>query len=122
MSRSKSTGDGSSRGYLVFQDIRFYVSQNLRVDARATLFNTDDFNSRVYQFENDLLYVLSNTMLFDRGQRMYMLINYSASSWLDFWLKLSTTVYQNRDVISSGNLQIDGNRKSDIGIQARVRF
>jgi hypothetical protein len=51
-----------------------------------------------------------------------MLINYSASSWLDFWLKLSTTVYQNRDVISSGNLQIDGNRKSDIGIQARVRF
>jgi competence ComEA-like helix-hairpin-helix protein len=122
MSRSKSTGDGSSRGYLVFQDIRFYVAQNLRVDARATLFNTDDFNSRVYQFENDLLYVLSNTMLFDRGQRMYMLINYSASSWLDFWLKLSTTVYQNRDVISSGNLQIDGNRKSDIGIQARVRF
>ena len=122
MVRARSTPEDASLGYLVFQDIRFYPFQNFRIDARITLFDTDNFDSRVFQFENDLLYVLSNAMLFDRGQRMYMVINYRAASWLDFWLKAATTVYDNRDVISSGNLEIDGNRRSDIGIQARVRF
>ncbi len=122
MVRSRSTPEEASRGYLIFQDIRFYPLDNLRVDARVTMFDTDDFNSRVFQFENDLLYVLSNSMLFDRGQRMYVVINYRAASWLDFWLKAATTVYENRNVISSGNLQIDGNRRSDIGVQVRIRF
>ena len=122
MVRSRSPQNNASWGYLVFQDIRFYPLQKLRVDARVTMFDTDDFNSRVFQFENDLLYVLSNAMLFDRGQRMYVVINYQAASWLDFWLKAATTVYENRNVISSGNLQIDGNRRSDIGVQARIRF
>jgi competence ComEA-like helix-hairpin-helix protein len=122
MVRARSTPEDASWGYLVFQDIRFYPLQNFRIDARITLFDTDNFDSRVFQFENDLLYVLSNAMLFDRGQRMYVVINYEAATWLDFWLKAATTVYSNRDIISSGNLQIDGNRRSDIGIQARVRF
>src|SRR6056297_1417779 len=122
MVRARSTPEDASWGYLVFQDIRFYPFHNFRIDARITLFDTDNFDSRVFQFENDLLYVLSNAMLFDRGQRMYIVINYTAASWLDFWLKAATTIYNNRDVISTGNLQIDGNRRSDIGIQARVRF
>lgn len=109
-------------GYLIFQDIRFYPRENLRVDARITMFDTDDFNSRVFQFENDLLYVLSNTMLFDTGQRMYIVINYKAAEWLEFWVKAATTIYEDRNVISSGLNEIQGNRRSDIGVQARVRF
>ena len=120
--RAQAANSDESWGYLVFQDIRFYPHQRLRVDARVTMFDTDDFDSRVFQFENDLLYVLSNTMLFDQGQRMYIVLNYQASDWLDFWLKAGTTVYENRNVIGSGLAQIDGNRRSDFGIQARVRF
>ena len=120
--RARAADSDESWGYLVFQDIRFYPHTRLRVDARVTMFDTDDFDSRVFQFENDLLYVLSNTMLFDQGQRMYVVINYEASNWLDFWFKAGTTVYENRNVIGSGLAQIDGNRRSDIGIQARVRF
>ncbi len=109
-------------GYLVFQDIRLIVRSNLRIDARITMFDTDGFESRVFQFENDLLYVMSNIMLFDQGQRMYLLIHYQATKWLEFWLKAATTVYENRNVIGSGLNQIVGNIKSDIGIQARMRF
>lgn len=122
IARARAANSDPSIGYLIFQDIRFYPHRRLQVDARVTMFDTDDFASRVYQFENDLLYVLSNAMLFDRGQRMYVVLKYEASQWLDFWLKIATTVYDNRNVISSGNLQIDGNRRSDIGVQARIRF
>ncbi|TVR30125.1 MAG: helix-hairpin-helix domain-containing protein [Balneolaceae bacterium] len=118
---SRALGEAGT-GYLLFQDIRFYPHQRLRIDARITLFDTDGFDSRVYQFENDLLYVLSNTMLFDRGQRVYSVINYKASDRLEVWFKIATTVYENRNVISSGNSEIIGNRRSDIGLQARLRF
>ncbi|TVQ05055.1 MAG: helix-hairpin-helix domain-containing protein [Balneolaceae bacterium] len=120
--RARPAVSEPSWGYLVFQDIRFIARHNLRIDARITMFDTEDFESRVFQFENDLLYVLSNTMLFDQGQRMYILLHYRASKWLEFWMKAASTVYENRNVIGSGLAQIDGNRRSDIGIQARVRF
>jgi competence ComEA-like helix-hairpin-helix protein len=115
--------DGShSGGFLIFQDIRTFPVSGLRIDARLTFFDTDGYSSRVFQFENDLLYVMTNTMLFDRGQRAYILINYSPSDWLDLWMKVATTIYDNRTAISSGNQQIRGNRQDDIGIQARIRF
>jgi competence ComEA-like helix-hairpin-helix protein len=120
--RARAAGSSPSRGYLAFQDLQYRFSQQLRMDTRITLFRTDSYDSRLFQFENDLLYVLSNTMLFDHGHRMYILFHYRASDRLDFWMKAATTAYSNRDVISSGNLQIDGNRRSDIGIQARLRF
>ena len=120
--RARAAVSDPTWGYLIFQDIRFYPTSRLRIDARVTMFDTEDFNSRVFQFENDLLYVLSNQMLFDQGQRMYILLNYQATEWLDIWAKIGTTVYENRNVISSGLAQIDGNRRSDIGVQARIRF
>lgn len=120
--RSRVTINEPSYGYLIFQDIRYTPSPNWTIDARITMFDTDDFNSRVFQFENDLLYVLSNTMLFDQGQRMYMVVNYRATDWLQIWAKAGTTVYENRNTISSGNAEILGNRRSDIGIQARILF
>jgi competence ComEA-like helix-hairpin-helix protein len=109
-------------GTLIFQDIRLTPLPAVTLDARVTVFDTDGFDSRVYQFENDLLYVMSNSILFDRGQRMYALIKYEASEWITFWLKIAVTTYENRNVISSGLNEIKGNRRSDIGIQARLRF
>ena len=66
--------------------------------------------------------MLSNRVLFDQGQRMYILINYQPSQWLELWFKLSTTLYEDRNVISSGLNEIEGDRRSDIGIQARIMF
>ena len=120
--RARSTINEPSYGYLVFQDIRLTPSPGWTIDARITMFETDNFESRVFQFENDLLYVLSNTMLFDQGQRMYIVVNYRATDWLQIWAKAATTLYENRNTISSGNAEILGNRRSDIGIQARILF
>lgn len=120
--RARAPVSDPTYGYLIFQDIRYTPLSNLTIDARITMFETDDFNSRVFQFENDLLGVLSNTMLFDQGQRMYIVFGYRPSDWLHFWLKASTTVYENRNTIGSGLQEILGNRRNDIGMQVRVRF
>lgn len=112
----------SSRGILFFQDIRVIPDRRLKLDMRITFFRTDDYQSRVYQFENDLLYVMSNTMLYGKGMRYYAVLNLKTFSRLDIYAKVSTTLYRDRSEISSGNLRISGNRRSDAGVQVRLRL
>jgi len=120
--RYTETLSGASLGYLIYQDVRYLPASNLTLDARITLFETDDFNSRVFQFENDLLYVMSNTMLFDQGQRSYIVIRYQPSHYLTFRIKAATTLYENRQIIGSGLDMISGRRKTDIGFQIQLKI
>lgn len=120
--QNRSADNEISNGYLFYQDIRLIPSPNLRVDARITLFDTDNFQSRVFQFESDLLYVFANRALFDQGQRMYITVKYNLFNRLEVWGKISTTLFENRQLIGSGLSEIQGKRQSDIGIQTRLRF
>src|SRR5699024_7833903 len=74
--RSNKAGEDMESGYLLYQDMRLLLGENLKIDARITVFDTESYTSRAYQFENDLLYVFSSKVLFDRGERMYILLNY----------------------------------------------
>lgn len=115
-------GDEQQRGVLLYQDLRIQPNTKLKIDVRVTLFDTDSFDARVYQFENDLLYVLSNKALSDTGKRMYAVVNYEWSENVEFWLKYSVTQFQNTQVISTGLNQIIGDTRSDIGVQMRLKF
>ncbi|WP_138430295.1 ComEA family DNA-binding protein [Fodinibius saliphilus] len=120
--QSKKAGESLERGYLIYQDIRLQLRENLQLDARISMFDTESFSSRVYQFENDLLYVFASQALFDRGQRMYALLNYEPFEYLELWAKFGVTVYENKQVVGSGLNQIEGDTRSEIGIQARISF
>lgn len=120
--RWRETKSSSSYGYLLFQDFRLTPRKNLTIDARVTLFQTEDFSSRVFQFENDLLYVMSNKMLFNQGQRTYIVVRYQPNNSFIFRLKASTTLYEDRNVIGSGLDEIKSNRRTDIGLQVQIKI
>ncbi len=120
--KAQETIANPSYGMLLFQDLRLIPSSDLTIDFRITLFDTDDFNSRVFQFENDLLYVMSNAMLFDQGQRTYVVVRYQPASRVSIWMKAATTVYENKPTIGSGLDEIQGNRRSDLGVQIRLQI
>ena len=122
MVRVRPPGSEPEFGYLIYQDIRLQARHNLQIDARITLFETDGFEPRLYHFENDLLYVFSSIMLFDQGQRMYILFNYRPAERIQIWLKAATTIYENRNSIGSGRNRIEGNTRSVIGVQVRIRI
>lgn len=119
---SQGANEEPEHGMLVYQDLRLQATKKLQIDARVTIFDTESFDSRVYQFENDLLYVLSNTALSGQGQRAYFVLKYEPNDFLDLWFKYSLSVFENDNFISSGLNEIEGNRNSDFGIQARVKF
>ena len=112
-------------GVLLFQDVRWQAARALRLDARLTFFDTEGFDARLYQFENDLLGVFANTLLYGRGTRAYVLLTFKPGGrfeGLDLRLKLAQTRFEDRRTISGGLNEIDGNRVRDLGLQVRYRF
>lgn len=120
--KNQNAGEDWESGFLIFQDLRFRIVPQLQIDARLTIFDTDSFDTRIYQFENDLLYVLSNKALSDRGERAYLVAKFEATEYLSIWLKYSVSIYEDTQQISSGLGEIEGNRRSYLGVQARFYF
>lgn len=109
-------------GFLLFQDVRWPFWEFLQVDARISFFNAASYDARLYQHENDLLYLMTSTVLFDKGSRFSFLLRADLWTSIQIRIKLATTRYVNRSEIGSGLQRIEGSRKTDAGIQVRFIF
>lgn len=114
--------DQNDSGWLVYQDVRWAVARNLQIDARIAFFDTDSFDARIYQYENDVLYNFSNPVLNGQGQRSYMLMKYNPSKRVDIWLKYDISIFENVSTVGSGNDLIQGNSRSKVTFQVRYSF
>ncbi len=113
--------NGQSRGFAVVQDAT-YERNRLSVSGRLAFFNTDDYDSRQYVYERDVLYAFSFPAYFYRGIRQYVLVQYSVSRHLDLWFRWTRTTLNNQPTVGSGLDIIDVPHKSEIKLQARWRF
>lgn len=110
-------------GYLLFQDIQ-YRPESLPFDFsfRYAVFNTDSYDTRIYAYENDVLYKFSIPAYFYSGQKTYLLFHWDVTRKLDFWLKFAHTEYFDRSAIGNGLEEINGNKKSEVTAQIRWKF
>jgi hypothetical protein len=111
------------QGYLIYQDI-MYRPEHFPVEAtfRYSLFATDGYNSRIYTYENDVLYAFSVPSYFDKGQRWYLMLKWKIVPQATIWLRYARTTYFNKNTIGSSNDLIDGNYKSEVKIEVKIRF
>ena len=77
------------KGALVFQDVRFFPLPGFLVDARVVAFQTDSYDSRVYEFESDHLGTFYNPSLYGKGLRWYILARIEISPYFDLSVKYS---------------------------------
>ena len=105
-----------SYGLNCLQDVSYkFKKLPLRVDFRYQFFDAPNYNNRFYTYEKDVLYAFSIPMYYGQGSRYYLNLKYELNRNLSFWLKLAQTTYSDsREIISSGNEQIQGNRKTDL--------
>ena len=116
-------GKNTETGFLTFFDLIYKPPlKNYSANIRLQYFETDDYNSRIYAYENDVLFYYSIPAFYDHGFRYYLNINYNLNSNISFWLKWSQTLYNNVESIGSGLDEIPGSKKSEIRIMARVIF
>lgn len=92
------------------------------VSLRYAIFDTDSYDTRIYTFENNALYVFSAPSYYYQGSRAYVLLRYTFLRHCDLWVRYGTFLYVDRNSLSSGAELINGNRKSDITVQFRMTF
>jgi len=116
-------GSNAEKGFLAFFDVVYKpLLKPFSANIRLQYFETDDYNSRIYAYENDVLYYYSIPGFFNKGFRYYLNLNIDVSKRLSFWLKWSQSIYQDKKSIGSGLDEIDGSAKSEIRILARYSF
>lgn len=113
----------ASNGLLLYQDVSYEFKKTpIKLTFRYAIFDTDNYDTRIYAYENDLLYVFSIPSYYYQGIRFYSLIKYKFRKNLQFWVKYGVYSYANVSEISSGLEQIDGHRKSEVKCQLRIKF
>lgn len=119
----KRGNNPTENGYLIYQDIIYKaLSSPLSFSFRYAIFQTDNYDTRIYAYENDVLYAFSVPAFFDNGSRAYLTMRYTVVKNIDIWLRYAQTFYYDRNTIGSGLDQINGNTRSEIKAQVRFRF
>lgn len=112
----------SENGFLIYQDVRLKPTEKFQIQARLTFFESDSFDSRLFQYENDLPGVLTNRALFGRGNRWYLLVKYQPLKKFAAYFKYSETYRDDVDVIGTGADQIDGNLDRRVSVQLELKL
>jgi len=112
-----------SDGIYISCDIQYSMKRiPVRITARQAIFDTQDYSSRIFAYEHDFPGTFSISMLYDQGVYQYFIIRYECSRNLLVYAKISRKVYYNKNTIGSGNDEIRGNKKTDIGLQLTVKL
>lgn len=117
----RSGGSPASEGWAFIQDIETRF-RRVQFKMRAACFATDSYDSRVYAYENDVLYAVSFPAYYGRGIRWYGILKVPLGRKADIWLRLAQTRVSDRNSMGSGNDLIAGNAKTDARIQVRYRL
>ncbi len=110
-------------GFLFSQDILWKPNKTkLSINAKYIAFYTDNYNCRIYSIESDLKYSYSVPAYSGKGSAICFLLNWRPIYKLTIIAKYSEIFYSDRNCIGTGPAQINGNCKTQIGIQAICKF
>lgn len=113
---------GSCKGHMFFSDIRIIPVLGLVVDTRFIFFDTDNYDSRIYEFESDIIGVMSNIPLYGKGRRWYLLMKYKPFPFMVIAAKYSETFLDGVKSIGSGNDKITGDINNRISVGFEIGF
>lgn len=110
-------------GFLAYQDVNYSpLSSKWSGNMRFALFDTDGFDTRIYAYENDVLYGFSIPGFQNQGIRYYTNVRYNVKRGVDLWLKYSYTQFNGVTTVGSGLDEIQGNSRSEAKVQLRIQF
>ncbi len=115
--------DQPERGYMLYNEIKYRFNKpTMTLYGRLALFETDSWRTRIYVYETDVLYYFSVPPLYGRGFRYYIMVSYYVNRHLTFWVRLARTHLLDRTSIGSDINETQGPNRTEIKLQARIRF
>jgi len=110
-------------GFLIYQDFGYSpMSAPFSGNIRLAYFNTASYNSRIYAYEDDVLYAAGSGNYAGKGIRSFLNIRYKAMRKMDLWARYALFIYRDVEKIGSGLDEIEGNKKTELKLQIRYQF
>lgn len=110
-------------GYLVYQDVDYKPpTSKLSANLRVAYFNTASYNSRIYAYEDDVLYSFAFGIYSGKGLRTYVNLKYNLIKNLNVWARYGVFFYKDVSTVGSYLDEIKGNKKSELKLQMRYQF
>ena len=90
------TNNALTYGWSLLQDVEYRFSQvPIVLQLRAQAFDAQEWNNRVYIYENDVLYAYALPFVYGLGGRFWLNARYKINDIFSLYLRVSETIYQN---------------------------
>ena len=94
----KVVDPSGSSGTMLLQDVNYRFRHiPIVLWFRYCLFSTDDWDSRIYTYENDLLYSYSVPAFSGEGSRSYIMVKWEIKDFAEVRIKYSITTKNNNE-------------------------
>lgn len=117
------TGGSPQNGFLSYVDLLYKpMLKKYSGNMRLMYFETQGYDSRLYAYENDVLYSFSIPVFYDKGYRWYINLNYDFSKKVTAWLRVAQTIFKDKATVGSGLDEINGNKRTEVKFQLQYYF
>jgi hypothetical protein len=118
ISRGGFREDTIHMGFFISQDL-ILRSLHLPFDfsLRVAYFKSEDYNTRIYAYERDLLYAAGSQMYYGKGWRYMLLMKWQPAEKVSIWIKIGQTIYPGENTIGSGLSEIQKNHRTEVKAQ-----
>lgn len=118
---------GLKHGFMVWQDVIFapekpLILRGLKTTSRLAFFDTKDYDTAIYGFENDVQYSFTVLPYYYRGTRFYVNASYPFMKNGYIETRFARTRLVNQNSFGSGFDKIEGSKRTDVKVQLRLSF
>ncbi len=108
-------------GFLLYTELLYKPpAKRLAGSFRASVFDTDSYDSRIYAFESNVLYSYSIPVITGKGSRFYLNTQFKMNPTVSLWLRFSSTIYTGGAETGLNAAEMPEPIRSDWVVQARV--
>lgn len=110
-------------GFMLAQDVSVNLARvPVSFSMRLAMFDTPSWKSRIYSYENDMLYSFSVPAYYAEGLRCFILAKWRIDRNASLWIRYAVTRYADAQSIGTGLDRIDGNIRNELKAMVRIRF
>ena len=111
----------NSRGIMVSQQTRWQYRW-LQVTGQLAWFHSDNYDSRLYQYEPSTQYEFSFPAYYGHGIRYSLMVHSDIGKHVTLATKLGVTNYFDRSIIGTGLQQTDQSSMADLLVQLHIKL
>lgn len=118
-----SPTEGDTSGFLLYHEAVYTpTSMPIAIALRYAIFQAEDYDTRIYAYERDLLYEYSTPAFYKKGSRFYILLTWNVNKYTTIGMRYAIALYPGQTTIGTGYDTTMGSKRQEIKLQLRCKI